>query len=98
MQLIISEYLQITDKPNRMIQCRICSHIICSADKNYKLHVVMKETSIKESNIQNYDSTQYVDKYMVFRRYFCPNCATLLETETNIQGEQPIWDINIKVE
>jgi acetone carboxylase gamma subunit len=97
MPLVISEYLQIMDGSSREIQCRKCSHKISSVDTNYKFHTVMKEESIQFSNPNNFDPRQYVDKDMVFRRFFCPNCATLLETEVNIKGEPPVWDINIKI-
>jgi N-methylhydantoinase B len=97
MPLIISEYLQIIDDGSRQIQCRKCSHYISSVDTNYKLQTVMKEGSIQTANPKNLDSRQYVDKDMVFRKFFCPTCATLLETEVNIKGEPPVWDIKIKI-
>ncbi|MED4601625.1 acetone carboxylase subunit gamma [Paenibacillus validus] len=97
MALILSEYLQVTNEGNRHIQCRKCAHNISSVDKNYKLYTVMKEESVQTANPQNVDSRQYVDKDMVFRRFFCPNCATQLETEVNVKGEPPVWDIHIKI-
>jgi acetone carboxylase gamma subunit len=97
MPLVISEYLQIMDGSSREIQCRKCAHKISSVDTNYKFQTVMKEESIQFSNPNNFDPRQYVDKDMVFRRFFCPHCATLLETEVNIKGEPPVWDINIKI-
>ncbi|WP_353051678.1 acetone carboxylase subunit gamma [Fictibacillus enclensis] len=94
---MITEYLQITDGSKQQIQCSKCSHILCSAKENYKLHAIMKEDSIKEANPQNFESRQYVDRDMVFRKYYCPKCAVQLETEVNVRGEKPIWDINIKI-
>jgi acetone carboxylase gamma subunit len=95
--IVITEYLQITVGPKPMIQCKKCLHNLCSADENYKLHTALKEDSIKEANPQNFDSRQFVDKDIVFRKFYCPNCAVQLETEVNLKGENPIWDINIKI-
>ncbi|WP_338448106.1 acetone carboxylase subunit gamma [Niallia oryzisoli] len=95
MTLEISEYLQITGYPEKKIQCKKCSHYICSADENYKIFSAMKEDSIKSANPQNYDSRQYVDEDIVFRQFYCPNCAVLFETEINVKGAAPIWDIKL---
>ncbi len=97
MPIHISEYLQITDGESRYIQCRKCNTTICTADKNYKRFVIMKEDSIAAANPDNYDSRQYVDHDVVFRRYYCPSCATQLETEVNLKGEEPVWDIRISI-
>ncbi|MCP4330122.1 MAG: hypothetical protein GY791_16995 [Alphaproteobacteria bacterium] len=37
----------------------------------------------------------YVDDEMAFRAYFCPGCATQIETEIILSELPPIWDIQI---
>lgn len=89
MALILSEYLQVTNEGNRHIQCRKCAHNISSVDKNYKLYTVMKEESVQTANPQNVDSRQYVDKDMVFRRFFLPQLRDPIRNGSECEGRTP---------
>jgi N-methylhydantoinase B len=74
------------------ILCRTCGHVLGSAERNFKEGAVMKERPIQDANPLIVDPSLFIDDEVVFRQYFCPGCATLLENEVVLASTPPIWD------
>jgi N-methylhydantoinase B len=74
------------------ILCRTCGHVLGSAERNFKEGAVMKERPIQDANPLIVDPALFIDDEVVFRQYFCPGCATLLENEVVLASTPPIWD------
>ena len=89
----IHEYLEIEKDPrNRTgrIRCIKCGAILCEALENYKEHVPYRDRDPKEINHMLIKSS-----LMIYREYYCPGCATLLEVDPRVHGEGHIWDIQL---
>jgi N-methylhydantoinase B len=74
------------------IVCRRCGHGLCGADRNFKDGAVMKVRPIQDANPLIVDPAIFIDDEVVFRQFFCPGCATLLETEVILASSPPVWD------
>ncbi len=74
------------------IVCRKCSTALGFADGNFKEHAVCKVRPIEAANPLIVNPKIFVDDVVVFRQYFCPGCATLLENEVILATSEPVWD------
>jgi acetone carboxylase gamma subunit len=74
------------------IKCLKCNTILCDASQNYKEYVPYIDRDPKEVNHMLIDPD-----WMIYREYYCPNCAILLEVDPTPPEESPIWDIQIKL-
>ena len=88
----IHEYLVATVA---VIACRSCGQVLCDRTGNYKLGAYSADERIEDAGSRMNDPSLYVDDRFVWRRYFCPGCATLIETDVVREGESPIWDIRL---
>jgi N-methylhydantoinase B len=79
------------------LACRRCGHELCDGAENFKEHVPFKVRPIQEANPLITDPKTFVDDEVVFRQYFCPGCATLLENEVILASSQPVWDKQISL-
>jgi len=86
----ISNRLVLNEKKN--IACQKCGHVIGSPKENYKFNLVMKESNIQEANNLIVDPKIFIDPEVVFRQFFCPSCATQIETEVILAASGPVWD------
>lgn len=86
----IDHHLAIDDQGR--IVCRRCGHDLGPADANFKDGAVMKERSIQDANPLIVDPATFIDEEVVFRQFFCPGCATLLENEVIKRSSPVIWD------
>ncbi len=77
------------------IACVKCGHDLCSSDENYKLYSNFHENPLTAISPRALDPTLFVDDPMIFRQFFCPSCAVLLENETVRKDDPPQWDIKI---
>lgn len=73
-------------------RCRKCGHELGPADGNFKLGAVRKDRPIEAANPLIVDPDTFIDDEVVFRQYFCPGCATLLENEVILDTSEPVWD------
>jgi acetone carboxylase gamma subunit len=70
----IAEYLEIVDEGGQAsIRCTECGKAICSSGENYKLKLPFHDRNPKEIG---HDTVR--TDWIVYREYFCPECATLL--------------------
>jgi N-methylhydantoinase B len=92
----ISRHLVLNEDNN--VQCAGCGHVHGSALKNYKLLLVRKDNDIREANPLLVDPKIFIDPDVQFRQYFCPSCATQVETEVILAGSEPVWDKQLRIE
>ncbi|MCL5957873.1 MAG: acetone carboxylase subunit gamma [Chloroflexi bacterium] len=92
---LIDEHLELSDEGT--VKCRKCGHIFCHHMENYKSHALAKEAELSDYGIlcAGQPSKRYTDRDVVFRQFFCPGCATLLENEVILKELPPIWDKEI---
>jgi len=93
----IHEYLDIVKKGQHefTVVCRECGTEICDASENYKLHVPY---AVRDPAELGY---RYVRKeWNVYREYYCPKCATLLQTDVvnPKEPEQDLRDIEVFID
>ena len=77
------------------VACRRCGHDFCGVEENFKDHAACKVRPIQEANPLIVDPQTFIDDEVVFREYFCPGCATLLENEVILASSPPVWDKQI---
>ena len=85
----LDHHLEVTEG---RVTCRRCGHDLGSADANFKDSAVCKVRPIEDANPLLVDHRTFVDDEVVFRQYFCPGCATLLENEVILATSGPVWD------
>ena len=88
-------YLSIVEEKGRdLVQCK-CGHSICSAEQNFKEHVLLIESPL--SKVSPLADISRKGSAFVFREFCCPECATLLATEVSMRDEPILHDIELKV-
>jgi N-methylhydantoinase B len=93
----IHEYLEVI-LPAAVIACYKCGHIYCSVEDNYKLYALERDEQVVTAGKEMNNPADYVDDAFVWRRYFCPGCYTLVETEIARPSDAPVWDIKLGLE
>lgn len=93
-QTRLDQHLLITG-PGR-VTCARCAHDLGPQSENYKLHAVRKDRPIQEANPCIVDPRLFIDRTMVFRQFYCPGCATLLENEVVLAESEPTWDKELR--
>lgn len=73
-------------------RCRRCEHDLGPAGGNFKDGAVAKVRPIQDANPLIVDPTIFIDDEVVFRQYYCPGCATLLENEVILADSEAVWD------
>ncbi len=91
----ISNRLVMDAKNN--VACQNCGHVIGPATENYKFGLVRKDNNIQEANPLIVDPELFIDPEMVFRQFFCPSCATQIETEVVLAASDPVWDKQLAI-
>ena len=84
----IGEQLDITDEN---VNCTHCEGTLGSVSENFKRNLAIEVDSIEEAGPHYTDPARFVDADMVFRKFYCPNCGTMLFTETARDGD-PVLD------
>jgi N-methylhydantoinase B len=87
---LLDQHLEIDD--DGTVVCRKCAHTLGPATENYKTYAVRKDRPITDANPLIVDPDIFIDDEVVFRQYFCPGCATLLENEVILASSEPVWD------
>ena len=81
----INEYLQQTDAG--ATQCTWCSHEVAPANADWKDHAVLNRSDIEKAGPLRTSGHGYV-----LIEAFCPNCATLLDTDIALNDDPPLID------
>jgi N-methylhydantoinase B len=86
---VLGEYLEID--PGGWYRCRHCEHRLASNATNWKWWALCAQGQIEPSVIHNAIVVRRAGD-LLFRRYFCPSCATQIDTEVALTGEAPRWN------
>lgn len=78
------------------IVCRRCGHDHCGEDENYKYALAVEISSVTALSPIARDPADYIDEPVEFRRFFCPSCATQVETEVALARDPYLWDVQIR--
>jgi N-methylhydantoinase B len=72
-----------------VVRCRYCGTGLGPGTDNVRRHLVLEEISAAEQwpSAGRYEGSHR----FVLRRYHCPGCATQLDTEVALLGEEPVW-------
>ncbi|MGD9914532.1 MAG: acetone carboxylase subunit gamma [Rhizobiaceae bacterium] len=70
------------------IACRACGHEIAGADDVWKEHAILDEQPLGGAGGEIFRTEGSV----LLRRFYCPSCATTLDTETALPGEPFLID------
>jgi N-methylhydantoinase B len=86
---LLGEYLEIDS--DGWYCCRRCAHRLATNATNWKWWALCVEAQVEPTVIHNAIVVRRAGD-MVFRRYFCPDCAVQLDTEVTVTGEAPRWN------
>jgi N-methylhydantoinase B len=87
----LSSHLQLVGGDT--IGCRRCGQALCGRDDNVKQHLVVDERPVWDrwALSQEYEgATRFV-----YRRFFCPGCATQMFVEVNMKDEPFVSSIEV---
>ena len=85
-----TEYLELNEQ--RKIICKKCGYVFCRVDENYKEYALSAEispTTISEMRPED-------PEFCIYREFYCPECATLLDVDPCPSGDPILWDIELK--
>jgi len=85
---VLGEYLAIDE---RGYLCRRCSRRLGPRSENWKYSALFRESPCTEESLQAPVAVR-ADGAMVFRQWYCPGCATQLDTEIALAGEEFRWN------
>lgn len=86
----ISETLEIREKGQaRHICCRNCGHALAVAGKAWKPHAALSVLPVGKV----VGSSSAVHDRVVFRQFSCPQCGSLLDSETALPEDPFLEDI-----
>jgi N-methylhydantoinase B len=88
----IGEYLLLAGE---RIVCRMCARDLCDKSENYKHAAVRRDLPITAAGPLFGEPKRFVDADVQLRQFACPGCATLLETEVAIAGDEVVHDIEL---
>jgi N-methylhydantoinase B len=92
----VNEVLAIARRGDALVlQCR-CGHALGPATENFKLGAILAELPLQAAG-PHVNPAGHSPGRFVFRHYYCPACATLLETEIALTGSPPEWDVQLAV-
>ncbi|GAC1316531.1 MAG: hypothetical protein NVSMB2_09500 [Chloroflexota bacterium] len=83
MALRVDDNLLLTEHNGKTyVSCAHCSHAIAEAGTNYNDALAFCEGSPAEAGPQVWkDASTFIDRAVVFRQWYCPNCYTAVRTE-----------------
>ena len=83
----ISATLVVND--DRAIACAACGHTLGPAGAPWKDHARLDEQPMQGAGGNPYTNAERV----LLRRFFCPDCGALLDTESALAGDPFLTDI-----
>lgn len=75
--------------------CGDCRTVMAPTAQNYKSHCRFEELPLNETNPYFLDGPTFIDVEFVLRRYFCPSCGALFDTEICRAGTEPFRDVTL---
>lgn len=95
--ILIGENLQFyRNSGSGEYRCAKCNSTISTGSENYKNNCVVEEMPIEGFGPEFVETKKYLDDKVLFRMFYCPECATLLDTEIAREGDPCLWDIMVK--
>jgi N-methylhydantoinase B len=77
------------------VHCNRCGEDLGDSGENIKYNLAVEEGGIENAGSVFIDPSRFVDDEMVFRKYYCPNCAHLVSTESVRKGDPPVKEFEI---
>lgn len=71
-----------------MVCCRACSHALAPAGQGWKARAVLSTVAVRELP----GAASAVEGRVVLRRFACPGCGTLLDTEIALPEDPYLED------
>jgi acetone carboxylase gamma subunit len=85
---MLNEYLGIASvKGETVIQCVKCGNVLCSTKERWKNHVPRLNSPLTHAGPRRSGSGRFE-----MREYICPKCATVLDVEVALPGDEPLYD------
>lgn len=75
--------------------CAACGQALGPATENPKAGLPYEDAPISDCNPLIGDPHLYVDNEVAFRRFYCPGCATLIDTEVVVDSAPPNPDTRL---
>lgn len=103
MKVNITEYLCI-DLDREKWLCRVCGHEFGPARDNYKRGLLVHDRKLDEVHPHLLDPEKYPytfcpdPAYTALIEYYCPSCATMVETEYTVPGHPLVRDIELDID
>jgi acetone carboxylase gamma subunit len=76
-------------EPTSKIECVKCGHALVNGGEPWKQAAVVREISMQGAGGFAFTG----GKQVILRRFFCPGCGSLLDTETAVSGAPYLDDI-----
>lgn len=89
----VSENLQLARSGGRLVfQCGKCGISLSAADRHWKDAVPRLVSPLSKAGPRRSTSGRFE-----MREYICPSCATILDVEVSLPGDEPLYDdIDVK--
>lgn len=95
----ITEYLDIDLNTEKWV-CRCCNHVIESAHENYKKGCLVYDRNPHEIQPPVIDAEYTFSpdpEWIRYVEFYCPECATLIETEALPPGHPITHDLELDI-
>jgi N-methylhydantoinase B len=86
----LSTHLQVVGE---RITCRSCGENLCHRSENVKKHLVMQGVPV--SDRWPLSAAYEGASRFVYRRFYCPGCATRMYVEVNLVDTEPVWSVEV---
>ena len=84
----VSEYLQVSEvNGEKRYQCKWCGEIICNFQSKWKEEVPSSQFPTSKAGPLRVGNGEFF-----LHEFYCPSCATLLDTEVVIKGDKTLHD------
>jgi len=94
--LDVTELLALAcDQDGEYWMCRECGSALGSVSENYKSGCNQEKQPISAANPLIGDPFQFIDENVEFRKYSCPECGALIETEVAVSCDPILMDIHL---
>jgi len=94
--LDVSELLALAcDQDGEYWMCRECDSTLGSVSENYKSGCNQEKQPISAANPLIGDPFQFIDENVEFRKFSCPGCGALIETEVAVSSDPILMDIHL---
>ncbi|WP_121743608.1 acetone carboxylase subunit gamma [Natronorubrum halophilum] len=74
-----------------LVSCGFCSAELGDVLGNIKRNLAIEQVGVEEAGPHYEEPSRYINQEIVFRRFYCPGCATMLTNEV-ARPEDPLHD------